>query len=257
MNAVSGGAYPSFAESFNVNPAAIPTSPTPLGVEYVYSPSASSVDGSNRNFAFIRGFNRMGAAFSTNSDNTFYSNSYSQGLLSGNLASAESIIPTLNFGFSKALLAGLSSSFQPTLGAALRYSSSKNVVGYSLGASINSKRLSLGINFLQVPNSGLWPKEVQLGWSASLDYDWWVADLTYMKSTILRSYSSLMAGTLGLRARSQVLSAATKVIPETFVNMNFEYMLGLQIQFSTRIMVGYFINYLPGVHSLSLQVLLF
>jgi hypothetical protein len=69
-----GGALASFSDAFNLNPASIPTHPTPLGVELIATPSTTPYGGTNYNFAVIHGFQRFGAALSTNSDNTFYSN---------------------------------------------------------------------------------------------------------------------------------------------------------------------------------------
>src|SRR3990167_8112631 len=51
---VAGGSYPSFSDTFNVNPASIPTTITPLGIEVLMATAGTS-SSAQTNFALVRG----------------------------------------------------------------------------------------------------------------------------------------------------------------------------------------------------------
>lgn len=64
----TGGSYPLLTDAFNVNPASLPTTKTPLGVEMFW-------DQSKTNFALIKGTGKAGAGFSSSStQGPFFSN---------------------------------------------------------------------------------------------------------------------------------------------------------------------------------------
>lgn len=158
----SGGSYPSFSDTFNVNPASIPTTETPLGVEGIVT-TGGDRSKATTNFTLIKGFDRAGFGIANNSDKTLYTYNILQGLegtpyqsaVNGYQA-ANSAMSSLNFGSAIAPLPSKLIPFlsSPTVGANLRYNQLTQKWDLQYGTSINAEYFTVGVSYRNSIGSG-------------------------------------------------------------------------------------------------------
>ncbi len=267
-NTVTGGAYPTFSEAFNLNPASIPVRPTPLGVEVVssYKSTTSSAAGSGTNFALIKGLQNFGTAVSSNSDNTFYSSTPAYGFggtpykgTGGAKAIQAALLPTINFGVATSVLDQLIPKILgPTLGAALRYNQSRGTMGYGGGFSLNSPVLSLGFSLIHEPETPVVSEENHLTMTSSLQLSIFTIDFSYLRSYAYQfsETSDSYIGTLGLHLGSLVGTLSYKRYETLYYDNSFMGMYALQWRVASNMQIGYLYNYIPLAHSFGAQILL-
>jgi hypothetical protein len=151
---ISGGAYPSFADMVNLNPASAPTIPTPVGLEAIYNTSGSGNSKPDYNLSLIKGFERIGTAASTNSENTFYSYNLVQAFqgtqyrdMAERILAEKTILPTINFALATVLFPETFANFiTPSIGVTARYNKTTKNLDKGWGLSLNSKFLSAGVS---------------------------------------------------------------------------------------------------------------
>jgi hypothetical protein len=151
------GAFSSFADAFNLNPSSIPTFELPVGVEYI---SSFKPGLSRNNFALIKGFDRIGAALSSNSDETFFSDSSNatSTLTSGGYLDALSPsanVPTLSLGTALGIMLPkfLEKVASAKLGAMLRLNKDTGSLSPGGGLAIFVGPVNAGISVIGDPKT--------------------------------------------------------------------------------------------------------
>lgn len=151
----SGTSYPSLSDTFNVNPASIPITITPVGVEAIMSTKGTD-SGNTINFTLVRGFEKLGIGASNNSDNTFYSYNLVQALQEtpfkdsiNNFVASNAVGSSFNLGAAFAPFKGkiLNMVSIPSFGASLRFNRATNHWDPQLGASLNASIFNVGASF--------------------------------------------------------------------------------------------------------------
>jgi hypothetical protein len=269
---VSGGAYPTFGDMFNVNPGSIPTIPTSVGVEAISSTTGDANAKPLINVAVIKGFQRVGTALSTNSENTFYTynlaqayqNTAAQSPLERQVADA-SVMSTVNLGAALAIVANqLKRISIPTLGLNLRYNTAARSWDPGFGLSVNSKHFDLGFSQYsgkaRTPQTSMTTKTTTATVGAKFEY----LNLEY-------TYLSYKANDIGLATRSAVFHNPVHIFTGVLQMKEVYFTLGrrlafnmddrrvaltllaLQIQFSGKFAFSYMLNYVPGASSIGFQ----
>ncbi|MGZ6469278.1 MAG: hypothetical protein ACXWQJ_18395, partial [Bdellovibrionota bacterium] len=273
-NVISGVTYPSFSDTFNVNPASLPVTLTPVGVEAIAS-TAGSRSGSNINFALIKGFKAYGFGLANNSDNTFYSYNLVQALkntsygnIINNFVAANALRSSINLGAAVAPFRGKMFNFVsiPTLGIDLRYNRLTNNWDPQLGASFNASYFNFGASYTKSArgHGNTVPAMSTTSLTAGAKVGVLAAEYTvFYLGTSDPSLASLplysrptqiLTGSLGL-SRFHFTAAYRKSYN---VNANPVYLtlVAFQIELLKKLSLAFQRNYLPGASSLSLQVLL-
>ncbi|HUP56872.1 MAG TPA: hypothetical protein VM598_05420 [Bdellovibrionota bacterium] len=256
-----GGAAASFADAFNLNPSSIPTKPTPIGVEVIATSFSSNYAGSNYNFAVIRGFQRIGAAISTNSDNTFYSNKIPQGpqanpyVVPDSGISVDSAIPTINFGTSLNLASYSRDEFaSPSIGGSIRYNRLTGGVTLGLGASFNSRYLTIGISGNQDGASASSAKQIFYTATVGVRFSFLQVDYNYIENSDESVGGPIHLGTATAAAGPLLLTAAGRTFTDVFGSSEFQEHFAIQFRINRFLSLGYLYNYIPGTQSLGAQL---
>lgn len=264
-----GGAYSTFGDAFNLNPAAIITSKIPLGVEYVRSWSGSST-GKN-NFAFIKGLGHVGAAITTNSDETFYGNSVFQtpGSTYDPLnptanSLTESFFPTLNFGtaldvghFLERYKLDFLSSI--TVGLMGKYNKTTKAFTPAFGFTWQIWFLTFGYSYTQDPANGTSP-------TARYDtFTLGVKTSIFQLEGVLISNKAELYGislvrpaffvTLSSKIGPLLISGAFRSYQDVLQTSRTQYHFAIDYLLTPKIAIGYLENYVVDHHSLGLQVM--
>ncbi len=279
-----GGAYSSFGDAFNLNPASIPTAKTPIGVEYITSFSGS---GTKSSFALIKGFGTVGTAMTTNSDETFYGNNVFQ-TQSGQLAfdangnpipapSTTTRLPTLNLGsalsldklidFKKLVPFDLASN----LGVVAKYNKMSGgfTNGYGFGFSL--WKLSFGISYTRDPQTAFSPEvnytTITLGLKTSIcQIEWVTINSQSLSQTMydsfgfpigVSSYSVRPATMITISGKlgGLLLTGAARSFQDALGANHSQYHAAVEYIISPKVALEYLNNYVIDHQSLGLQVL--
>lgn len=260
-----GGAFSTFADSFNLNPASIPTAPTPYGVEYIGSFTPGTPTAMRHNFAFIKGYQRVGAGLSTNSDDTFYSNSQRQnfqGTSYGDLLEAfvpDSVAPTFNVGSAVALLPErVSKEVSANLGVTLKYNKYLGQVSPGGGLSLETPSFTFGASVIRESETQYAISTSYYTFTAGYKHRYFQVEYIHLKNTTsyglvsdpiqiltMSAHYKALQGTAALRRLTNY--EAVEVIQPHFA---------VQYQFSGHFSAAYLLNYIPGTQSIGLQVFL-
>lgn len=280
--ALPGGSYPAFSDTFNLNPAAIPTTTTPFGVEAVYSSGGGATKG---NFAIIKGLPQFGLGIANVNDDSFYSYNLLQGLkgTSGltdqiyGYSPADSAMASMNFGtavspFPKTILDILP---LPVLGVNLRFNQLTRRWDWQYGASINTKYITVGLSHRKSEGSqsnnsiyagyltqGI-PTIINRTFTVGLNLPHFSADYTLLKIEteasglkILKMFNNpvrIITGRIQFGWFSAVVAQR-----ETYNASDYKVtttLIGAQYLLAQTVSIGLHHNYVPGGTSASLQVL--
>jgi hypothetical protein len=260
-----GGAFSTFADSFNLNPASIPTSPTPYGIEYVSSFTSGTSTTTRSNFALVKGYQRIGAGISTNSDDTFYSNSQTQNFVGtsyGNTLGAfvpDSLAPTLNFGTAFALLPEQVRPYlSSNLGATIKYNKINGKIGPGGGLSLATEHVSLGLSMVHETDTEYSPATTYYTFTAGYKSPSFQIEYIYLKN-VTDSYLvswPMQIATASLSRSGLTGTAAIRRLIDFEGNPKIQFHFAIQYQFSRYFSAGYLYNYIPGTQSLGAQVFL-
>lgn len=139
----SGGSYPLLFDAFNFNPSALPTFPTPVGIE-------AYLNNNKVNFAFIKGIENVGfGASSKNSNTTFFSGAENYKVALSNSSSSyksTSLDQYINVGTALNLLKIPSIGSLP-LGLSYRYNPETKKWTFNPGFEIRTSIFSLGLSY--------------------------------------------------------------------------------------------------------------
>lgn len=140
----SGGSYPLLFDAFNFNPSALPTFPSPVGVEAYY-------DNKKLNFALIKGLENVGfGASAKKTDTTFFSGveNYKVALKKSALSSYNTSSLDQNFNIGSALsFLKIKELINIPLGLAYRYNSEKKSWSFNPGFEMRTSLFTAGISF--------------------------------------------------------------------------------------------------------------
>ncbi len=264
---VTGASFPSFSDSFNANPASIPTIPTPYGIELVGKTLSNPfAENSQTNFALIKGFRNVGAAASTNSDRTFFSTGLGNAISGTDYEAAyneyiNSMNPKSSFNVGSAISLAVEKIKKvsiPSLGIGLRYNRVSNRFDYQPGLSINTQFIHLGYSVILHTASQEMGIESYQTKTFNLGFRYGIAsfDLTRIKPESALYHEMTDLYSLSLQIKGLHLTAAHrrfKNILQNDVSMN---LFALQAKLTSFLSAGYLLNYIPGSHSFVLQILL-
>ncbi len=279
--AIPGGSYPSFSDTFNVNPASIPTTLTPIGVESTLVHGEGS---GKMNFALIKGFPQLGFGMASNNDDTFYAYNMKQALKGTSVTDqvygfspGDTAMSSLNFGtavapFPKTLLGFIP---LPVFGVNLRYNQLTRNWDWQYGASLNTSFLTVGYSHRKSvgsnENASIYAGRPTLGiptittnaLSVALNLKYISADYTVLSIDtasqalqILEMFSKPVT-ILTVRLAVSAFSATVAQRQTYDINNNkvSTTLVAAAWNFLPYAALGYQRNYVPGAHSLSLQVL--
>lgn len=256
------GASASFADAFNLNPASIPTFKTPFGIEVIASSTAAGYSAPTYNFAVIRGFQKFGAAISTNNDTSVYSTKTST---SGNSQVVPSgiAIPTINAGFASNLLKDEQKVFlTPNFGVSGRYNRNDRTFGYGMGLNFTSTHFSIGASYAQ-DGLNIYTSSARNFYTAmlSIRLNAFQADYNFVKNSgsntggtstapIHIASASLMIGPV------QASGAFRQYSDDTGAAQNVIH-FAIELRATKFLALAYLYNYIPGTQSLGAQLMLF
>lgn len=226
----------------------------------------------NYNFAFIKGFQRVGTAVSSNSDNTFYSYNLAQGYIGNPYKSAfdkkvaaYSVLPTINVGSAMALLdEKLKPIMSPNLGIVARYNKISKAWDYGVGASANSEYVTVGVSSIRTKGEKSlgFPETTTSTASFGLkimkfNFEYTVLyyrteDPTVMSLPIFTDPVKIV--TASLQLKSFIGTAAYRTAKNIMGDQAYLWLLSLQYQFTNHFALSYLSNYIPGTKSVGLQI---
>ncbi len=266
-----GGAFSSFADSFNLNPASIPTAKGPYGVEYIGTYDASSTKTFKHNFALIKGLSRIGAGLSTNGDDTFYGNNQSQTTTSTNYSSnlqdavsSGSVSPSFNLGAALSLLPKeIVSPVTPKGGLTIRYNKYNGKLSPGAGLSLASRHLTFGLSLVTEGGDQYTPSTRFYTTTIGFKTSRFQVEYLYLKneSDVLSSYFYTPSQPIHIVSASLSLlnfsmSGAAKRVINFDGAIQYYFHGAIQYQFSRYFAVAGLINYIPNTQSIGIQAFL-
>lgn len=256
-----GGAFSSFADSFNLNPASIPIGALPLGVEYIASARTKGDRTSKSNLALIKGYKKIGLGFSTEGDDTFYSNSNLSPFSGTNpqdyigvIASPGPLAKTFNF--SLALPVYTRGKNDVNGGLSIRYNKTTGKFDPGVGVSFHLPYITAGFSLI---------KQVETQTSSEMNFYtitggckllFLQVEYVYLQNTTeFLILDPVHIVTAAGNVAGFLLTGAWRKSNDRDHRAKSQYHFAVQYPFSRHFSAGYFYNYIPGFQSLALQVL--
>lgn len=270
IRSVLGGAYSTFADAFNLNPAAIPTVSIPWGAEEIFSTQSG---GSRRNnIALIKGFQNVGAALSSNSDESFYGSSVFRAPGSANINpptnSSSGPIPTFNLGTAVSFKDLFPESFiDPSLGVMTKYNKASRKFTLATGFALAIGGFTAGLSYSKDPATAYTP-EVKYG-TGTLGFKFsgfQLEAISIISSTPVTVITPTGTSTMTVSSAASIFSAsfnafgflvtaAARTYKDAAQTRRTQSHFAIQHQITESIALGFMANYIPGYQSLDLQVL--
>lgn len=262
MTAGTSAASSTFASSFNLSPATLPTEPSSYGLETIVNGVRSDFSQRSYHFSIVKGFKKFGTGISTGGNDTFYGNDIvrryyleSQVRDFRPREEAQGHIANLNLGTSVSLLE-IGKSTKLSLGGSLRYNKTTNSWGGGPGLLLTAGSLSLGVGYSREYLSKSFPRmtlySALVGWRVGpfqLQYD-------ALNEKEVSNLHTIHIGTLTTTIRNFILTGAVRRL--NYVNEGYvtQYHAALQWLMNRHLSVGYLYNYIPGAHSMGVQIFL-
>ena len=254
----------SFSDSFNLTPAALPTEPTPYGLESILSYTRTKPLTTNYVFALVKGFKKIGTGLSTASNNTFYGNDVLRRGIGHSVVTDFNVhetpkgkLPNLNLGTSVAVFGDPDPhAFSGSLGLSIRYNQITDTIGWGSGVALNSRYFLVG--------GGLVGERV----SNTLPQVFFYSGVVGIKLPVVELEYMYLKNSGGYHLDPIQIWSATGLIGKLFATIAFrklnyklecevlETHYALQYQFNRRIAVGYLFNYIYSTNSLAAQFFL-
>lgn len=238
----SGGSYPLLFDALNFSPSALPTFPTPYGVEAFYHEKKINV-------AVIKGIENVGfGAALKNTDTTYFSGveNYKVAVKESNAdykpSSLENII---NLGSAVSLI-DLPDLANVAFGLNYRINPSKGIYSFQPGVDLRTEYLTLAASFYRekpkVYNDGFFDVKEErenVNFTAGLRFQYVLADYTMLKQ---KNSSSLSYGG-GVVANSVTeYTVSTHIVSGTFVYEQLSLTGAYRLQNDSRLNANYSIN---------------
>lgn len=259
MSSAPGETRPSGSDSLSANPAALPTSHTPWGVESILSSQPGKLGARYASAGIIRGFKGFGVGFGSDTDGTFY----------GNRAAAPvsrkfPSIPGFSLGAAIALpfLSPNPNLFVPVVGAARKFSIDSGTQGYATGLTLAGNLASVGFSYQREPADPLIPDQTNWNFFTSVALGPFTVDgsyaiLRYVDSDGYGSRYKSYAATASLTLGPLTLMAGHRVVDGDDTPAVHTEMYGAMLRLLSWVRTGYFYGYRARSHSLGVQILLF
>ncbi len=256
------GAASTYSSAFNISPAAIPTSPSPYGLEVIGSVLRSSPNEFGPTFAFIKGYRRFGTGISTSRNNTFYGNDIVQraygtpsvvSLKSPEAQRGKAI--DLNLGTSFSLFS-IPKGPSPKLGLSLRYNNTTNTWGGGPGLMVNWGRITLGAGFTREKVSNYLSPVVFYALIASTRISIFEIEYNLLKNQGGLSLNPVHILSLSTTIYNFVITGAVRTLQFTNYGQTVQHHAAIQYLMTRNIHVGALYNFIPGATSLGLQFFL-
>ena len=246
-----GGSYPQIFDAFNINPASIPTSLTPVGIEVFTS-------NGDFNFALIKGQGKFGAALSSSeTSSNFFSNinnyeAATTASLSKSSTNNGAYVPNLNFGIAVPLISTNGpSKVVPILGISVKRNKDTGTYKQTAGLSLNTSIVHAGASIEKDTNG-------EQVFNASIGARIWrlMFDFTYfenMKTTYSTSdrttifSSSLLWGNLEMDYAYRYQKNSMPTYGTSITYSKFHNLFGAQYKISDKFSCGVFHNYILDV----------
>ena len=260
----SGGAFPSFSDAFNLNPASLPTFKTPFGAEAIISRTQGHSK-TEVNFSATKGFKGGGIAAATNNDETFFSNNRLEAYdgitgqtilnsVSRQSATGQSAV----FGGALGIPLGkkMEKITKPALGVSFRYNRLTGNIDPVFGVSINSQVASFGYSqFTENPGKGIPTATTQI-----FDFGVKIPHL-HVEYTLTKYSTQGYSTTANTFTASTVFgrfmgTLALKTFDNILKQSVAKYLVGAEFRFSSTLTLTYLYDYLPSVSSLGMQLFL-
>lgn len=260
-----GASYPQIFDAFNVNPAAIPTKLTPVGLEIYHGAGQT-------NISMIKGLETVGLGLATSqTDANFFSNvnnlevklknaGIAPGATSTSAQESKSTeqsaySPSKQFGVAIPLLGKKVYAIAPILGLSIKSNNANDSYKYNTGLSINTKIMHLGATFIQ-DNLGEKGMNFNFGFrifNILFDYTYF-SNYTSVYSPpdhtqIFSASYNFWGLDFNLAYRSQVSNDVTDSDIEYLRQNNITYsnnhvFAGVQYKWNDKISLGVFHNYI-------------
>lgn len=262
-----GGGFATYADAFSMNPSAIPTINLPFGLEASYSAAASGETlPSKFNLSILKGFDGFGIGLASNSDDSIFSNrsirsatKFKQTLDTSYLPQG-STLPSLN----GAIALSLGSSF-PQIGLLGRYDKNYKTINPGIGASYHISYFSFGVSLIKEAKNIDYPSATiytfNLGGkilAVNFEYAKIVTDMDRVPISGTRitstGPSSANLFTASTNIAAFTFSGALRNTQTADLQNESIYHASVRYQLTSGINLAYFYNYVPGYHTLSLQL---
>jgi hypothetical protein len=261
-SAKPAGANSTFASSFNLSSASLPTEPSSYGLETLIHQIRGGDGTISPTFSIVKGFKKFGTGISTGSNNTFYGDDLFQ-RISGQpelttFAPPEpqrGSIPNLNVG-TAAPLFDFQNGPSVKLGLSARYNKTSDTWGGGPALLVNWDHFSVGYGFTREIVSNFLPRLTFTSIQASARV--WLLEFQYDR---LGDNSGFNLGpvqilTATATVKRLILTAAIRKLDYHFQGSVTQRHYAVQFLFSTHFSAGFLFNYIPGTNSLGIQYFL-
>lgn len=258
----TSAANSTFASSFNLSPAMLPTEPSSYGLETIVNGVRGNLRERSYHFSLVKGFKKFGTGISTGGNDTFYGNDlYRRGNLGSQVhdfdikEETKGHLANLNLGTSLSLFdIGKIGKF--SVGGSLRYNKLTNTWGGGPGAILSLGRFSFGFGYSRERVSNTISRTTL--YSALVGVRIGPFELQYdaLNEKEISNLHTIHIGTLTTTISSIILTGAVRRL--NYVNDGYvtQYHAAIQWLMNRHLSVGYLYNYIPGAHSVGIQVFL-
>ncbi len=261
-SAKPAGANSTFASSFNLSSASLPTEPSSYGLETLVHQIRGGDGSTSPTFSLVKGFKKFGTGISTGSNNTFYGDDLYHRLSNEpELQTFDSpepergSFPNLNIGTAAQLF---ESQKGPSikLGLSARYNKISDTWGGGPALLMNWEHFSLGYGFSREIISNSLPRLTFTSIQASARV--WILECQYDR---LSDNSGFALGpiqilTATITVKRLVLTAAMRKLDYFASGPVTQRHYAVQFLFSSHLSAGFLFNYIPGTNSVGFQYFL-
>ena len=259
-NTKPAGASSTFTESFNLNPATLPTEESPYGVEVISTYLHSGAPPGFPTLGVVKGFHRFGAAISTAGGNTFYSNHLVQ-RLSGpsdlqTLTEKETQkgkFSDLNLGTSFGLLQ-IESGLTLQLGLSARYNQMTNTWGGGPALMLVTRFVTLGAGVSREQVSNFIPRTSFYSLMVSKRFGFLELEYDRLSVDDQPLLSPIEIFTMSAGFRNIIFTLAGRRLNYVTEGNVTQLHFAIQCLVTHSFSLGYLYNYIPGGNSLGAQV---
>lgn len=259
------GANSSFSDSFNVSSASLPTEPSSYGLEIIGSQIRNATETNGKpssNFAIVKGFHKFGAGVSTSGNNTFYGNDVIQRLNGPSLIDTFEPLEPATKGFSNLNIGTSLGLLNPnrgpsvTLGLSARYNKTTGTWGGGPALLLSWTNVTLGAGYTNEKISNFLPQIRFISSLASVRLWLFEAELTRLEDNTGLGLSPIHILTTTMSYKKLILTYAVRRLNYRSEGDVEQTHYAVQYLFSKSLSGGFLFNYIPGTHSLGVQLFL-
>jgi len=256
------GAQTSLASSLSISPAALATGPTSYGLEGVYSAIKKFPAQETISYGVVKGFKRKGAGLSVSGGNTFYDNDLIRRYHSTPELETFDSYEKPRGKFVNLTLGAAVSVYEPSpgwalkLGGAIRYGKMTGTWGGGPSALIETPFLRVGTGLMHTKISSQLPYVQLISSLASIRFLFFEFEYNRLDSHDPFHLGPVHIYTGSFRYRGLILTGAVKRSEfEQFGKVRQTH-FAIQYLVGNNFGISYLNNFIPGCHSLGLQLFL-